>query len=650
MKRISQSIARSLPHLLLDACVVLCSFYLALILHFDGSPPSTCLSALWILAPLIAAAFLGMNFLFGLYHCLWRYASVQEVFAIAGSVTTATLAVSILNVALVRLCPLPVATILLGGFFSMAGFVLTRYHRQLVTPLLRKHRALGWYATDPLQATTRALIVGAGEAGQLLAWRLLNLKEGDGYHLVGFIDDHPAKSGMQVHGIPVLGNRNDLPYLAAQYEVDLIIIAIYNISGDDFRAILDICQQTPCAIRVLPNLFDFIAETGKVPVLREITAEDLLGRKPVDVDREACHDLLASKTILVTGAAGSIGSELCRQILTFAPRELLMLDNNESGLYDLGVELCARWPQAPICCLVADVTNPAKLKALFQTARPEIVFHAAAYKHVPLMEEHPDEAVRVNVLGTRLLVEMATRYGTQRLVFISTDKAVNPCSVMGDTKRLGETLTILASGDRSRRTQADAEEYAALAPPVQQILFTAVRFGNVLRSRGSVVPTFERQIELGGPVTVTHPEMRRYFMSIHEAVSLVIQTAALTQGGDIFMLDMGQQIRIEDLARRLIRLRGLRPDVDVPIAYVGVRPGEKMREELVGDGEEAEPTSHPQIFRIRPGRLPEKAWFDQKLNTLIALARNQRKEELTDLLCLLVRPDIAAAAKGEQFC
>jgi len=461
----------------------------------------------------------------------------------------------------------------------------------------------------------------------LLAWRFLNQKEGEGYELVGFVDDDPAKQGMRVHGIPVLGDRHAIPQLVARHQVDLIVIAIYSISGDDFRAILDICEQTQDAIKVLPNIFDFIQGVNGLPPIRDVTAEDLLGRKPVEIDREACQALLGGKWVLVTGAAGSIGCELCRQIVTFSPQCLIMLDNNETGLHDLTLELDLSSGSPPIRCIVGDVTNQPKVQAVFEQYRPHIVFHAAAYKHVPLMEDHPDEAVRVNVLGSLIVSDLACRYGAERFVFISTDKAVNPTSVMGATKRLCEMM-ITTDGFQveGSRLQVGGERETWNVKP--ETLFTAVRFGNVLGSRGSVVPTFVRQIEMGSPVTLTHPEMTRYFMSVSEAVSLVIQAAAMTEGGDLFLLDMGEQIRIEELAHRLIRLRGLRPGVDVPIEYIGIRPGEKMNEELIGDREEKQPTSHLAIFRIQSdNRVDKKALYGQ-IEGLASLAEEQRNGEI----------------------
>jgi FlaA1/EpsC-like NDP-sugar epimerase len=558
-----------------------------------------------------------------LYHRIWRYASASgEIVVIAAAVATSTVLLTLADLfwpsgILVSipqgwpdLRPVPLSVVWMTGLFAFVGFVSVRYRRRVWTGFRWRWRAL---RGEFPPARARVLIVGAGEAGQLLAWRFLNQKEGEGYELVGFVDDDPNKHGMRVHGLPVLGDRHAIPQIVARHGVDLIVLAMYNISGEDFRAILDICLETPAAVKVLPNIFDFIRGTNGSPPVRDITAEDLLGRKPVEIDLGQCRNLLMGKTVMVTGGAGSIGSELCRQILSFHPRLLLIVDNNESGLYDLTQDLLSGGGERKLTLkpIVGDVTNTREMREVFESYRPQIVFHAAAYKHVPLMEEYPDRAVRVNIIGTKIVASMASQYGAEIFVLISTDKAANPRSVMGATKRICEMMVLSTRSESSRSTR-----------------FTAVRFGNVLGSRGSVVPLFERQIARGGPVTITHPEMTRYFMSTSEAVSLIIQAAALTEGGDIFLLDMGQQIRIEDLARRLIRLRGLRPGIDIPIVYIGSRPGEKVSEELLNDGEVCEATSHPHIFRVNSNCVLDRDKIWQQVDELIALTETQSNDGL----------------------
>lgn len=607
---------------------------------------------------LAVAVFCGVNRGFRLYQRIWCYASAGEVVVIAASVATSTALLLLNDLLWPGGYPVPLSVVLMTGLFVFLGFVAVRYRRRLWTGFLWRWRAV--WGQFPV-SRPRVLIVGAGEAGQLLAWRFLNEREGEEYQLVGFADDDPGKWGKWIHGIPILGDRDAIPKLVAQHHVELIVIVAYDISGGDFRAILDTCEQTPAVIKVLPNIFHLMKSTRGLPPIRDIDAEDLLGRKPVEIDLEACINLVAGKRVLVTGAAGSIGSELCRQIIAFDPRQLLMVDNNESGLHDLvvGLEAGAVASMTRRCPvpIIADVSNRARMETIFANHSPEIVFHAAAYKHVPLMEHHPGEAVRVNVLGTRVVAELASRYDAERFVLVSTDKAVNPSSVMGATKLVSEMLTAGGAGagnGGNARGGGTAEEAGDGGTPTaigERTLLTAVRFGNVLASRGSVVPTFERQIEQGGPVTVTDPGMTRYFMSIPEAASLIIQAAALTTGGDLFMLDMGEWISIDALARRLIRLRGLRPQIDIPIVYTGVRPGEKMHEELLGEEEVRYPTAHPHIFRISGNHVGNPTWLQQRIDALIAAAERQREDEVVRLLTEIVdleRPEALPRASGNN--
>jgi FlaA1/EpsC-like NDP-sugar epimerase len=617
--------------ILVDALSIILAFYLALALRFTGQSYLTYVYLPqfrgYILA--IALVYCVFNGFFGLYSRLWRYASAQEMVSIIESVALSTLLVAVFDL-LRPERPLPLSVVLVGGSFSLAAFAASRYRSRLIAGFLWRWRST---ARTSSSSATRVLIVGAGEAGQLLAWRLQTQEEGSRYHIVGLVDDDPAKQGMRVHGRKVLGGRQAIADIVQQERVELVVIAIHTISGQDFRDILSLCQSTAARVKTLPDVFQSLAGLSDAALLRDVTIEDLLGRQPASVDYRACHALLAGEVVMVSGAAGSIGSELCRQIVQFGPRLLLMLDNNETGLYDLSIELQtvlrAQGPDADVtsprlCYLVADVTQRNKMEEVFRQHRPQIILHAAAYKHVPLMEEYPEEAIRVNVGGTRVVLELASTYGAKRFVFVSTDKAVNPLSVMGSTKRLGEMLVTASVSDGP-------------------LVACAVRFGNVLGSRGSVVPTFWRQIDMGGPLTITHPEATRFFMSISEASSLILQAACLAQSGEVFMLEMGEQIRILDLAQRMIRLRGLRVGQDIPIAYTKLRPGEKLHEQLLADCEEKVPTSHSKVFRICDNRRLDRSTFLSAVHELLQRAEQDVSSvELRQLLFAITNGPLSA--------
>jgi FlaA1/EpsC-like NDP-sugar epimerase len=443
--------------------------------------------------------------------------------------------------------------------------------------------------------------VGAGEAGQMLAMQLQHRfpNTESAYEIVGFIDDDAGKQGMYVEGCRVLGTREDIVRLADAHNIDLIVVAMHNISGTNFRQILERCETTKARIKVTPNVFALMDAKQSQSDLRDVQPEDLLGRSLVSRHETVDLSPVMGKTILITGAAGSIGSELSRQLCSYQPVKLILLDSNESNLHDLVIELSARYPKIDLTAHLGDITLRESLVPIFRQHRPQVVFHAAAYKHVPLLQTFPQEAVRVNVGGTHNVAYLACEYGVERFVLISSDKAVNPTSVMGATKRICEMLIQAISQECNYST-----------------LFTAVRFGNVLGSRGSVVPTFMRQINSGGPVTVTDPEMTRYFMSVQEAVNLVIHAACITQGNEIFLLKMGEVVKILDLAERMIRIRGMRPYKDIEIKFTGIRPGEKLHEQLYdGSAESATETSHPGIIQLnypdkhyRPSEL--LAWVD----------------------------------------
>jgi FlaA1/EpsC-like NDP-sugar epimerase/lipopolysaccharide/colanic/teichoic acid biosynthesis glycosyltransferase len=612
------ALRHGLPLVLLDALGVLLAFWAALLFRFDGSVPPESARAITQAMPLILASFVAGNHLSRLYHALWRYTGSREVVRIAAATAASTLAlVVILSLIWGGARPVPISVVVLGGVLAGAVFVAVRYRRRLITGLIGYlERTVG----SPNR--TRVLIVGAGRAAQFVAQQIEELPARQQIELVGFVDDDPAKHGLLMRSATVLGDRNAIPRLVSERGVGLIVVAIHNISGRALRELLAVCLSTSAKIKLLPDFLGSLDQNRGVLPLRDISPEDLLGRLPCAVDEAACRALIAGKSVLVTGAAGSIGSELCRQLLALGPSRLLLLDNNETGVYDLQLALGDDPRLVPV---VADVTVPPAVAAIFRQHHPQVVFHAAAYKHVPMMERYPREAARVNILGTRTVLDLCERHGVERFVLISTDKAVHPSSVMGATKRLCELMVLSRSArGGTRRT-----------------LLTAVRFGNVLGSRGSVVPTFTYQIAHGGPVTVTHREMTRYFLSIAEAVSLTVQAATLTVGGDLFMLDMGEPLRIQELAVKMIRLRGLRPEVDIPIRYTGIRPGEKLHEELLAPDETCIATPHPQIARIASESPLTATDLDAAIDDLLADLFDATPEELAQALRRLARTPAA---------
>lgn len=518
--------------------------------------------------PIVLAIFgLGM-YAFRIQQGLWRYVGLHDLGRILwASVASSAVSYVILQwilgwVAYPR--SVIILTGLLGGFYLAGIRLAVRWFREWMRVLSPSAR--------------RVLIVGAGHAGELLVRDMLS-DAGYHYRPVGFVDDDPIKRGMRIHGVSVVGQIEDIAKLARGLVAHEIIIAIPSASNAVKQRILAAAEGCKVPIKVLPDVKQLLADPAALRQVRPMSLEDLLQREPVQIDRQELHPLLEGRRILVTGAGGSIGSELCRQIAYYRPAQLVLFERYENGLHALDLELRAKFPLVKFVTAIGDVTVQDRVAEVLAQTRPEIVFHAAAHKHVPLMELNPKEAVRNNVLGTKTLAEAALTGGVERFVLISTDKAVNPTSVMGATKRV-------------------AEEFIQSLNHRGQTNFTVVRFGNVLGSNGSVVPLFSEQIRTGGPVTVTHPDIRRFFMTIPEAVQLVLQASVLGHGGDVFVLDMGEQIKVADLARNMIVLSGLVPDQDIRIVYSGLRAGEKLYEELFEETELVEPTSHPKVHRV----------------------------------------------------
>lgn len=459
----------------------------------------------------------------------------------------------------------------------------------------------------------KILIIGAGEAGEMVVKEIINHPE-TGYEIVGLIDDDLKKQGRLIYRNPVLGQRKDIVQIVKEKRISEIIIAIPSAPGHVIREIVASCEKAKVAFKIVPGIWEIISGDVHLSQIREVKAEDLLGRETVKVDLEKISSYLSHRRVLVTGAGGSIGSELCRQIAGFNPSSLLLLDHAENSLYFLEIELREKGLSFQIIPKIANICDKERLSQIFREYHPEVIFHAAAHKHVPLMEANPSEAIKNNVIGTRNLMEKAIGVKTARFVLVSTDKAVNPISIMGASKRISEMLMQLYEDGPTE--------------------FMAVRFGNVLGSQGSVVPLFKKQIAAGGPVTVTHPEVTRYFMTISEAVSLIIQAGAIGQGQEVFLLNMGEPIKIVDLARDLITLSGFEIDKDIKITYTGLREGEKLYEELLTSGEGTRATFHKDIFMAKPERI-EKEIFKRQIEEL---AKEKEKDMIIKKLSEVI-PD-----------
>lgn len=551
----------------LDVCLIAIAFTTSFLLRFDFSIPPEIrqlyLQGLVIVMLVKPVVF----FISGLYRNLWRYASLQDGIEIAKIVTFSS-AISVLLVFYLRhFAPYPRSIFILDWFLLLALLAASRL-------LWRVYRETVILPTRA-RCGTNTLIVGAGEAGSTLL-KEIRRQEQPSYHIVGFVDDDPSMQGMRLHGVPVLGDMSRIRDVIRSHGIDDVIIALPSASGKTVREVVKNCEHCKVRFKILPGINELIEGRVSVSQIKDVEIEDLLGRDPVSLDLDSIRAYLGGKRVLVTGAAGSIGSEICRQVACFGPAKLVLLDNAETPLYKIEKELAAGFPDLRLVPILADIRHASRLDFMFETFMPEVIFHAAAYKHVPMMEYNPLEAITNNALGTRVLAEKAHRYGVKNFVVISTDKAVNPTNVMGATKRAAELFV------------------QALAA-ASETVFTTVRFGNVLGSNGSVIPLFLEQINAGGPVTVTHPEVIRYFMTIPEASQLVLQAGCIGKGGEIFVLDMGEPVRIVDLAEELISLSGLTPYEDIDIVFTGLRPGEKLFEELLVCGEGIKPTCHTKI-------------------------------------------------------
>lgn len=552
---------------------------------------------------------LTIFYAFGMYRRLWRYASIHELRVIVQAVVTSSLTILFISYA-VRTMPIPRSVFIVDGLLTLITIGAIRFSGRTLSELRLYGRA-------PAGAR-RIFVVGAGDAGEMLVKEMLK-NSALGFLPIGFIDDDPGKKRMTVHGVKVLGTREDLRGAIEDGRPDEVIIAMPSVSRQVKEEVVNVCKQTGVRCRTLPGIYELIDGRFSVGQIRDVQIEDILGRDPVTVNLAEIGKFIEGKSVLVTGAGGSIGSELCRQISYFKPGLLAMVDIAENSLFDIEQELLEK-NLAPLVAVIGDVKDEMRMDEVIEVHKPEIVFHAAAYKHVPMMEMNPKAALENNFLGTLVLARTAARHGVGKLVLVSTDKAVKPVNVMGTSKALAEKAVLSLGGERTG--------------------FIIVRFGNVLASKGSVVPTFQRQIAAGGPVTITHPDMKRYLMTITESVQLILQAAAFGGSGDLFLLDMGEQVSIVELAEKMIALSGLTLD-KIQIAYVGVRPGEKLEEELVSPSESLMASPHPKIFKLKDSAPPVA---NDHIHELEALVKKGRMEPAF----AKIRTMVASSGEGEQ--
>lgn len=562
----------------IDSILIIISLYVSLLLRFDFHIPSEYVVFLKLsIVPVIVITII-FNVIFNMYRHIWKYASIEELLSIVYSITLSNIVFIVysyfINYKLlenqyfrfpftVHIIFWILGTVLLGG---------TRFIYRITEEVKFDESNSG--------KMSKLLIVGAGDAGALLIREIKKHKELK-YKIIGLIDDENSKIGKSINGVKVIGTREDIVSIGNKYDVDEIILAIPSAALQTQKEILNICKKTKCKLKTVPGIYEIIDGKVNISKIRNVDIEDLLGREPVKLDVNNISKYIKDKVVLVTGGGGSIGSELCRQIVKFNPKELIILDIYENNAYDLQMELKYSYPNLNLKVIIASIRDYGRMNQIFKEFSPNVVFHAAAHKHVPLMEENPREVIKNNVLGTYNVAMCSHYFNVEKFVQISTDKAVNPTNIMGASKRFCEIM--IQTLDRVSNTE-----------------YVAVRFGNVLGSNGSVIPLFKKQIAHGGPVTVTHPEITRFFMTIPEAAQLVLQAGAIAKGGEIFVLDMGEPVKIAELARDLIILSGLQPDVDIKIKYTGLRPGEKLYEELLIDEVALTSTEHKKIFVEKP--------------------------------------------------
>lgn len=612
-----QLLVRRIFLIITDIILINGSVFLSLVMRFDisiSSIPQEYIDKYMLNIIPYTLITLVIFWCFRMYHSLWQYASIAELYKIVEACIVSEIAHICFTAFMDWM--LPRSCYFTSGVFLIIAMGASRFMYRMIRQVINEYRHTS--------ERTKIMIIGAGEATSVLMREISNSRYLDNSKVVCIIDDDKSKVGKYIRGVKIVGDRTQIKAFARYYDVDEIIFAIPSASNDDKRAILNICKETSCNLKILPGVYQMIDGEININDIRNVDVLDLLGRDPVKVDIESIMGYVSGKTVMVTGGGGSIGSELCRQLAGHKPKCLIIFDIYENNAYDIQQELKMKYPEANVVTLIGSVRNVSRLEAVFEKYRPDIVYHAAAHKHVPLMEVSPNEAVKNNVVGTWNVAAMADKYKVGKFVMISTDKAVNPTNVMGATKRICEMI-IQAYNERSETD------------------FVAVRFGNVLGSNGSVIPLFKKQIAAGGPVTVTHPDIIRYFMTIPEAVSLVLQAGAYAKGGEIFILDMGEPVKIDDLAKNLIRLSGYTLGVDMEIEYTGLRPGEKLYEELLMNEEGLQDTDNKLIHIGKPIEFDKEKFFDN-----LERLKSSAYSETGDIRAII--KEVAPTYKPKELC
>jgi FlaA1/EpsC-like NDP-sugar epimerase len=610
--------------LLLDAFFLCSAFYLSHLIRFDFNPPDWAMVRFRQFLPVVVVLKLVCFYLLGLYKGMWRYTSMADLINVIKAATVASLglivfvlyktrfdmvsrSVFFIDWGLTVMLIIGIRVVIRLCFENFTQDFRISDLRQIVSSMFGKKNKKG----------RAMLIIGAGDCGEKIC-RQFRENPSVQSHVAGFLDDDKSKTGRRIHGVPVLGTIDDIETIAPGMGIEDVIIAIPSAGSGRMRQIVDLCKKADVNFKIIPDMGELIDGRIDISAIRNVEYRDLLGREPVQLDKEKIGKYLNQRTVLVTGAGGSIGTGLCRQICRFSPKKIILLERAESPLYEIDLELKKNFTRVEVVPMLADIQDKMELAGIFSRFQPEIVFHAAAYKHVPMLENHPWKAVENNIFGTRNLVAAARDSGCKRFVFVSTDKAVNPTNVMGTSKRICELLV------QKENVLADAGTR-----------FMTVRFGNVIGSVGSVIPLFKKQIQEGGPVTVTHPDMIRYFMLIPEACQLILQAGAMGKGGEIFILEMGEPVKIDQMARDLIRFSGFEPEADIKIVYTGLRPGEKLYEELMTDLEGVIPTNHQKI-RVLNSHTGDVSLLNSRLQELKIAAENRDPDQIRKVLHQIV--------------